>query len=1164
MPFFKDVPAKVNFVEQEKDILKFWRETRAFQKMRELHKGQPTWSFIDGPITANNPMGVHHAWGRTYKDLFNRYKTMRGHELRYQNGFDCQGLWVEVNVEKELGFKTKKDIEAYGLAPFVILCKQRVLNYAAVQTEQSVRLGMWMDWDDPATLWLLRDKLGEDPNAQIIVQAPSGREMRGTVEQVVGQLGLPPNGGSYFTFSDKNNYDIWGLLKKCQENKWIYKGTDVMPWCWRCGTGISQHEIVTEGYIEKTDPAITVRFPLLDREKESLLVWTTTPWTLTSNVAAAVGPDLTYVQVKQGEETFYLSKGTTKMLRGSFEVVRELKGREMEGWKYAGPFDDLPSSREPGGWSEPGMRRLFAKIAASAVEAHRVILWDDVGEAEGTGIVHIAPGCGEEDFQLHKANDLPAIAPLDENGVYIAGMGWLSGKHVSEVTDPIVEDLKKKTLFYRLEKYSHRYPECWRCHTPLVFRLVDEWFIAMDGIRQLMMRITEGIRWIPDFGKDRELDWLRNMHDWMISKKRYWGLALPIWECDKCGHFDVLGSRDELEERAVEGWDEFKNHTPHRPFIDAVKIACSNCGNKISRIKDVGNPWLDAGIVSFSTIGYKSDHDYWKKWFPGDFITESFPGQFRNWFYSLLTMAAVLENKPATKTVLGFATLLGEEGDAMHKSAGNMIEFNEAANSIGSDVMRWMFCNQRYETDMLFGYHHADETRRRFMLPLWNVYSFFVTYANLDGWKPESRKSSAISGELDRWILSRLQQTVDQVTAEMDDYQAYKAAKPVEEFLDDLSNWYVRRSRRRFWKAQVDSDKQAAYATLYEVLVALCKLLAPFVPFVAEVMYQNLVRAVDPKAPASVHHCDWAKSDKAKVDAALVAEMDAARRVVALGHGVRAEHSLKVRQPLARVLVVAPPDQRKHVKKMSALVTDELNVKEIELVENESQLVTYNLLPDNRLLGPKFGVRFPKVRAALAATDASRAVATLRSGKSLVLDIDGERIEVEPGEVLITPQPKAGFAVQAEGDYVVALDIKITDGLRQEGLAREFVRHVQDLRKSAGFEIEDRIATSYVASENLARALSQFSDYVRGETLSTDLRAGAPPSGAVTVQDSFDGENVTIGIVKAVKVKGKAQKEKAKSRKRKPKSGKLEAKIAKGTRKARNVRRTKTSRKTRK
>ena len=535
MPF-KPVPTTVDFSALERDILAWWQETDAFNKLRRLRaNSEKRFSFLDGPITANNPMGVHHAWGRTYKDLWQRYYAMKGYNQRWQNGYDCQGLWIEVNVERELGFKNKRDIEQYGIAPFVVLCKQRVLTFAAVQTEQSIRLGYWVNWDDPEKLRWLRDRLGRNPQEVIEYTGPDGG-LEGTVEQVVGQLGLPNVGGSYFTFSDENNYQIWRFLGKCHEAGWIYKGHDVMPWCWRCGTGISQHEIVTEGYVEKVDPGLTVRFPRVGRwgdgqTRESLLVWTTTPWTLTSNVAAAVGPDLDYVKVKQAraegaDEFFYLSKGTLGILKGEYQIVGELKGRDMEGWRYHGPFDDLSIIRRMG-----------------VPEAHRVILWNEVGVEEGTGIVHIAPGCGAEDFALSKEYNLPVVAPLDEDGVYVDGFDWLSGVSVAEVTDPIVDALKQKGRFYRLEKYAHRYPQCWRCQTPLIFRLVDEWFISMDGMRQMLIDANDQIRWIPEFGKDRELDWLRNMHDWMISKKRYYGLALPIWECKSCGHFEVIGSK---------------------------------------------------------------------------------------------------------------------------------------------------------------------------------------------------------------------------------------------------------------------------------------------------------------------------------------------------------------------------------------------------------------------------------------------------------------------------------------------------------------------------------------------------------------------------------------------------------------------------------------------
>ncbi|MCS7221043.1 MAG: class I tRNA ligase family protein [Anaerolineae bacterium] len=1099
---FKSVVTQPDFPALEREILRFWDESKAFKLLQQKNAGRPRWSFIDGPITANNPMGVHHAWGRTYKDLFQRFKAMQGFDQRWQNGFDCQGLWVEVNVERDLGFRSKRDIEAFGIDRFVRLCKARVLTYAAVQTQQSIRLGYWMDWNDPEQLLWLRDKLEEDPSQIITVEGPNG-PVTDTVEQIVGRLGLPELGGSYFTFSNENNYQIWGFLKRCWENRWLYKGTDVMPWCPRCGTGISQHEIVTEGYVERTDPGLTVRFPLRDRPGEALLVWTTTPWTLTSNVAAAVGPDLTYLRVRQADENgrmwiYYVAEGAAKQaLRGHYEVLGSLKGAEMVGWRYEGPFDELPAIQ-----------------TANVPTHHCVIPWDEVGEQEGTGIVHIAPGCGAEDFQLGKQFGLPTIAPLDESGIYLDGFDWLTGRDVATVTEPIIENLKSKGLFYRLEPYTHRYPECWRCHTPLVFRLVDEWFISMDELRYQMMDITRQIRWIPEFGLERELDWLRNMHDWMISKKRYWGLALPIWECHQCGHFEVIGDEYELKERAAEGWEVFDGHTPHRPWIDAIKIRCSRCGELINRIPDVGNPWLDAGIVPFSTLRYRTDRAYWEKWFPADFITESFPGQFRNWFYSLLAMSTVLERKPPFRTVLGYATLLGEDGREMHKSWGNMIEFNEAAEAIGVDTMRWMYCAHRPEVNLLFGYRLADEVRRRFILPLWNVYAFFVTYANLaPGWHPKDWRSvpdlrSPQLQILDRWIISRLHEVVRIVTDRLEDFDAFGATQALETFVDDLSDWYVRRSRRRFWDGE-----PAALDTLYGVIVTLARLLAPFMPFVTEQMFRNLVRSVDAEAPVSVHLTDWPIPDVGSVDSALLADMTLARQVVTLGHSARNNANIKLRQPLARAVVVLPdPSLRDRLLRLSDIVADELNVKALEVTAEEAELVEYRLLPDNRKLGPRFGRKFPAVRQALAQADAIAAVRVLRAGQPLMLTADGERVELAPDEVLIQTAPRVGFAVAAAGGITVAVDTHLTESLMYEGLAREVIRRIQNLRKEAGFAIEDRIVTEFAADGQLATAVQVFADFIQEETLSVEMRLVPTPSGEAVQEDTVDGQRLVLGL----------------------------------------------------
>jgi isoleucyl-tRNA synthetase len=1118
MPFRK-VPSRVDFAAQEREILDFWRETNAFEVSQKLRQGGPKWRFTDGPITANNPMGVHHGWGRTYKDLFHRFWTMRGRETRYQNGFDCQGLWVEVEVEKELGFRTKKDIEAYGLDRFVVKCKERVLRYAAVQTEQSIRLGYWMDWNEPGELRLLADRLAEDPGQVITVQGPDG-PVTGTVEQIVGRLGLPELGKSYFTFSNENNYMIWTFLKRCWERGWLYRGADVMPWCTRCSTGISQHEIVTDGYAELTHPGVTLRFPLRGRPGESLLVWTTTPWTLTSNVAVAVGPGLTYVKVRQGEEVFYLSQGTLHMLQGEYTVLAELKGAEMEGWAYDGPFDDLEAAQRPGGRTE--LAALIRDVRQSAAEAHRIILWDTVGEEEGTGIVHIAPGCGAEDFSLGKEHRLPILAPLGEEGHFVEGYGWLTGMPVAEVAAPILEDLRRKGLLYQVADYAHRYPVCWRCQTELVFRLVDEWFISMDELRYDMMEITRQIRWIPAFGLERELDWLRHMRDWMISKKRYWGLALPIWEC-ACGHYQVVGDEKELEARAVEGWEAFAGHTPHRPYVDAVKIRCEQCCATMSRIADVGNPWLDAGIVSFSTLRYRSDREYWRAWYPADWISESFPGQFRNWFYSLLAMAAVIDGTLPFRENFGYATLLAEDGRPMHKSWGNAIEFNEAADRMGVDVMRWLYCGQRPEVNLLFGYGRADEVRRRFLLPLWNVYSFFASYARLDGWEPAQEGFGPAAPEgvaprsdnlLDRWIVARVNEVAGRVTTALVDSDPAGATQAIDALIEDLTNWYVRRSRRRFWKSEQDGDKQAAYATLYYVLVRLAQLLAPFTPFVTEAMYQNLVRAVQPGAYGSVHHCDWPEAEVETIDRELLAQMDLARRAAGLGLGARASANIKVRQPLARAMIHVGNGQAALSEELAAIVRDELNVKAVEFVADEAELVTYRVVADGKLLGPRLGARFPQVRAALAELAPAGVVRQVRARQPVVVIVDREPIELAPEEIIVHTQPAEGLAVVGDRGLTVAVDTLVTPKLAAEGLVRDLVRYVQGLRKEADYRLDERITVGLFGLGSQAQvALAELQDYLCGETLCTRLLTeddGRSWDREQTVR--LDGEQVRVAV----------------------------------------------------
>ena len=1107
---FNPVDTKTDFTAMERDILEWWERNDIPAKYRKRNAGaDKTHSFIDGPITANNPMGVHHAWGRSYKDIFLRFRAMQGYDQRYQNGFDGQGLWIEVEVEKELGFKSKRDIEAFGVGKFVDMCKQRVDRFADIISQQSIRLGYWMDWDD-----------------------------------------------SYHTKSDENNYTIWHFLKTCHQKGWLYEGRDVMPWCPRCGTGLSEHEIVTEGYKEIVHPGLFVKFPLLDADgQESLLVWTTTPWTLTANAAAAVHPEKTYIKVRQDGETLYLIKERESVLKGDYEVLGEVPSSELVGARYRAPFAEL--------------------TAQEGVE-HRVVAWDEVSETEGTGIVHIAPGAGKEDFALGRENGIPAIAPLDEYGDFVEGFDWLTGQNVYDVNDAIYDSLKSKNAFYNLERYSHRYPVCWRCDSELVFRLVDEWFISMgekydkpreevtadekaNSLRYQIMDVVDDIRWVPEFGYARELDWLRNMDDWMISKKRYYGLALPIYKCG-CGWFDVIGSETELQERSVEGWDEFEGNSPHRPWVDAVKIRCDECGEVVERIGDVGNAWLDAGIVTFSTIGYRHDKDYWRKWFPADWISESFPGQFRNWFYSLLTMSTVLENTAPFRSVFSYALMRDEKGEEMHKSKGNAIWFEDAAERMGVDAMRWVFLRQNPALNVNFGFRSADEVRRRFIIPLWNVYSFFVTYANIDQYDATAEAPPVSErAELDRWILSELNQVVAEVTDAFENFDPDRAARHVEGFVEYLSNWYVRRSRRRFWKAGIltenaDADKHGAYATLYDCLLTLIKLVAPVMPFMTEQMYQNLAGSTG-KARESIHLDDFPVADESLIDESLSSATRMIMQLSSMGRAARQKAGIKVRQPVQTMKVLVSGESDKAtVEALSDQLREELNVKDVEVIYDSERMGDihfwdWKVSPNMRVLGPKYGSRLREITEGLAAMDARAVVTKLRQHQQIVIPSMDESlpsIELgasmdELGRIYESAPPSSayliadaadaqwpgifdileeriapeGFATEEDRDYSVALSTEITPELHLEGDARELVHGIQNMRRSADFNIADHIVTYYESSSELDAVIAAHSDYIRQETLSQELLSHSPADDAYTETLKVNDIQATIGVRRA-------------------------------------------------
>ncbi|MBI2806228.1 MAG: isoleucine--tRNA ligase [Planctomycetes bacterium] len=1186
MPFDK-VETTVDFPAAERSILQLWDEIQAFEKLRAKNQGKPKWSFLDGPITANNPMGVHHAWGRTYKDAYQRYFAMTGHELRYQNGFDCQGLWVEVEVEKELALESKRDIE--NLVPgdkfksidmFVSLCKARVNKFARRQTEQSIRLGQWMDWDRTDEDW---------------AKPPGERK-------------------SYFTMAEENNYTIWGFLKKCHERKLIYKSYDAMPWCGRCGTGISQQEM-NEGYQMVAHRSVFVKFPIrraggvsppCDAPEssppesspppssspgadapgsavESLLIWTTTPWTLSSNVGAAVNPTLTYLKVKHKDEIYYVAKGAFTAHRleeqfkrkewvegvpklktleqifkekGGYEIVGELPGKDMVGWQYDGPFDELPAQHHLSGYPieiAAVVERLQWGPANSARDVHRVVAWDVVGETEGTGIVHIAPGCGKEDFVLGKEQGLVPIAPLDDSGVFLDGFGYLSGESANDpaTTDWILDNLTKKNRLLAVEKYPHSYPHCWRCKTELLFRLVDEWFIDMKW-RDEIMRVVEDVTFLPESinGKARELDWLKNMGDWMISKKRFWGLALPIWVDEQTGDFEVIGSYDELKTRAVEGWDQFAAggvaHSPHRPWIDLIKIKNPKTGNLMSRISDVGNPWLDAGIVPYSTVKYNTDRAYWQQWFPADFITEAFPGQFRNWFYAILTMSTMLEQKAPMKVLLGHGMVRDDQGDEMHKAKGNSIPFEGAANDgyeikgkdgklhkhppMGSDLMRWMYCRNNPAANINFGPTIAEEVRSKFIMKLWNTYAFFCNYARLDGFDPNQPGAPATGSagapslalragmtDIDRWILSDLQLLIQEAHKAFQSFNVMAFCLKAEEFVDDkLSNWYVRRNRRRFWKADKGADKQAAYQTLYTVLTTLVKLCAPVIPFMTESMYQNL-KPQDERSDSwgsSVHLCDYPIADETLIDHELSAEMDALLRIVSLGGSARNAVKIKVRQPLAEIKIQPANDnERKAVERFADQIREELNIKAVTLHDGKTPLLSFEVKLNPKAAGPRFGPKLGAVTAALARR--SDVVGLAQDGKPIELALAEGTVAIETSDLWITPTVEKGFGGIADHGTQILLDGRLTPELELEGLAREIVRHVQTARKEAGLEMDDRIVLMLRTDDvKLHDAIRKHRDYIASETLVVNWATDPLGGLAHRVEVKIDGMKLIIELRK--------------------------------------------------
>jgi isoleucyl-tRNA synthetase len=997
---FPKLPDKPDHPALEEEILAWWDAEEIFQQLRDQTAGGPKWSFVDGPITANNPMGVHHAWGRALKDVFQRYKALRGFDLRYQNGFDSQGLWVEVEVERSLGLGSKREIEDYGLAEFAQRCKERVAQFGAVITEQSRRLGMWMDWDN-----------------------------------------------SYYTFSDTNIEYIWRFLKECHARGWIYKGHRATQWCPRCGTSLSQHEQAGEDkYVELAHPSLYVRFPLRDRPGESLAIWTTTPWTLPANVAAAVKPDGEYVLV---DGAWWLRER-----QPDATPERVARGEELVGLEYKGPFDDLPA--------QEGV-------------VHRVIPWDAVATNEGTGIVHIAPGAGAEDFELSRVFDLPVLVPIDEAGKLLPEYGELATLTTDEVAAPVTQSLQERRLLIAYDAITHRYPICWRCSTPLVFRVVDDWFISCTEIRQPLLDANATVEWTPSFYSKRMDDWLRNMGDWNISRKRYFGLPLPFYPCE-CGALNVVGSKRELEQRAVAPIEDLPEL--HRPWIDAVEIACEACGKPVQRIPEVGDAWLDAGIVPFSTLGWQNpewiehgyatgasanvsgadlpDHAYWEEWFPADWVSES-REQIRLWFYSQCFMGVTLDGRNPYRRVLTYERVRDETGREMHKSWGNAIEANEAFERMGADIVRWLFSEQIPSQNVNFGYGPAAEIKRR-LLTLWNSVKFFVDYANIVDFVPGAGRGDAQT--LDRWLEARTQQLVAEATDAYERFWTPDVIRAFESFVDDLSNWYIRRSRRRFWDGEA-----AALQALWSALVDSVRVISPIMPFFAEHLWR-VIRADD--ATQSVFLTGWPEVHEP--DASLLGEVAEVRAIVELGRQARAEAGLKLRQPLRRITVAGASYAQEHVEELK----EELRAKDVQF--DSGPVVRFTYKPNLPVLGPKLGRELPAVRSALAAGEFEY----LDSG---LIRVSGHDLSPET-DLIAEPASERGWA--HDGAYSVGIDLELDDELILEGRVFDLIHLVNTKRKEAGLELTDRITLTLPEGDADLLAHEQW---IKDEVLAVEVRA---------------------------------------------------------------------------
>ena len=1043
---YRKVSTDMNFVEREKEVLDFWKREGIMEKSFHHRDGAERFTFFDGPPTANGRPHIGHIETRAIKDLIPRFQSMKGKDVLRKAGWDTHGLPVELEVEKLLGLDGKPQIEAYGIEPFIAECKKSVWKYQHEWEEMSDRVGFWADMKNP-----------------------------------------------YITYKDDYIESEWWSLKEIWKKGLLYKGFKVVPYCPRCGTALSSHE-VAQGYKEVSDVSATVRFKVVGREDTYILAWTTTPWTLPSNVALCVNAHEDYCEFALDGQTYILAQALLHAVFGEKahegQVLKTMKGAELCGTAY-----------------EPLYR--FEGITYPREKGWYVVSDDYVTLTDGTGIVHIAPAFGEDDARVGRDNHLPFVQLVDTQGKFVEGTPW-AGEGTKQVNEKVIEDLRGRGLLLAALPFTHNYPFCWRCDTPLLYYARATWFIRMTAVRDELVKNNRTVNWMPDNIKEGRMgNFLENVVDWGLSRERYWGTPLPIWVCEE-GHIHVIGSRQELREMATTPVGDIELH---RPYVDQVEITCPECGKPMHRVKEVIDCWYDSGSMPFAQWHYPFENkEIFEKRFPANFISEAID-QTRGWFYTLMAISTLMFHRAPFENCIVLGHVQDKDGQKMSKHKGNVVDPWSVLDKQGADAVRWYFYTAGAPwLPSRFSPEAVAEGQRKFMGTLQNTYAFFVLYANIDNFDPKDHPIENVKLTLmDKWVLSRLNQLVKRVDDDLCNYRIPEPARAITEFVDDLSNWYVRRCRERFWGKGMDDTKEAAFVTLYTVLVTLSKVIAPFVPFMAEEMYQNLVRSVYPTAPESVHLCDFPTADESLIDESLNTQMSALLSVVGLGRACRAAANLKVRQPLSTLYVKGTSFD----EAFSALAEDELNVKKVVFTDDARAFTTYNLKPQMRTLGPKYGKLLGRIGQHLKELDGNDVVDAFSRGETVTFTLDGTEVVLAKDDVLTEATQKPGFSAQMEGEVTVVLDCNLTPELIAEGYQREMVSKLQNMRKDAGFEVSDRIEVTYEAEDELAAAIEAGRDFIMQSVLATSFARAAAPEGAVSQEWDLNGKKAVLSVRKA-------------------------------------------------